>query len=331
MINALIVGMGRMGQLHAQAFASLDNCQVVGLCSPRIEQKNTHTHFPGIPRFTDFTQALAISKPDLVCIATPTRFHAQYALQSLEAGAHVFVEKPVADNLQDAQQVFDRADRLQRKVLVGHILRFHPLWQQFVNKAKKLGSPVVMRFSLNQQSDGELWSIQQKLLQDTTALVDGGVHYVDVMQQIVLSDVVETRSCHVPLAATILPNYSHIQICFADGSLGLFEAGWGPMIGGQDANAAEVTGPLGSVSLRSNESGEYLLCHSAALDNAGNFSQPDPVEVRAQCPDIHELCRRQLQYLVDCIQRDSDMQVHYQDVLSGLRIVSEYHCSPINN
>ncbi|MCV6606560.1 MAG: Gfo/Idh/MocA family oxidoreductase [Porticoccaceae bacterium] len=323
-IKTLVAGMGRMGQLHAQALADLQGSQLVGLCSPNIERGNIHKRYANVPLFRDYEEALAVSQPDLVCVSTPTRFHAQYALNALEQGAHVFVEKPLADNLEDAEKVFERANKLQRKVLVGHILRFHPLWQIFIDEAKKLGSPLVMRFSLNQQSDSELWSVQKKLLRDTTALLDGGVHYVDVMQQMVSSRVVEMNRCHVPLASGAFgtkPNYSHIQIGFADGSLGVFEAGWGPMISRHGESIRDVTGPLGSVSLESDHRGEYLVCHRASLNDDGCFREPDK---RIECPDnsdIHSLCRSQLQYFIDCIRQDRGMQEHYQAVLAGLSVV----------
>jgi predicted dehydrogenase len=51
----------------------------------------------------------------------------------MEAGAHVFLEKPVADNIADCERVIATARRLRRKLVVGYILHVHPSWQKFTN------------------------------------------------------------------------------------------------------------------------------------------------------------------------------------------------------
>jgi predicted dehydrogenase len=89
-----------------------------------------------------------------VSINTYPDTHAQYAIRAIEAGAHVFVEKPLAQTVADAQRVVDVAKAHGRKVMVGYILRVHPSWTRFVELARTLGKPLVMRMNLNQQSIG---------------------------------------------------------------------------------------------------------------------------------------------------------------------------------
>jgi hypothetical protein len=74
--------------------------------------------------------------------------HAQYAIRAIEAGAHVFVEKPLAQTVADGQRVVDAAKAHGRKVMVGYILRVHPSWTRFVELARTLGKPLVMRMNL---------------------------------------------------------------------------------------------------------------------------------------------------------------------------------------
>ena len=73
-------------------------------------------------------------------------------MRAFAAGCHVFVEKPVATSVAEAEQVVAEATRTGRKLVVGYILRHHPAWLKFIELARTLGKPLVMRMNLNQQS-----------------------------------------------------------------------------------------------------------------------------------------------------------------------------------
>ena len=79
-----------------------------------------------VRRFSAFAEALDALAPDVVSINTWSDTHADYAIRAMEAGAHVFVEKPLADNVADAERVVETARRTGRKLVVGYILRHHP-------------------------------------------------------------------------------------------------------------------------------------------------------------------------------------------------------------
>jgi UDP-2-acetamido-3-amino-2,3-dideoxy-glucuronate N-acetyltransferase len=76
--------------------------------------------------FCDFESMLSLAKIDAVAIAAPAQMHAQLALRAIEAGLDVFVEKPLALGVADAQRVVDAAREAGRKLVVGHVLLYHP-------------------------------------------------------------------------------------------------------------------------------------------------------------------------------------------------------------
>jgi len=100
---------------------------------------------------------------------------------ALEANAHVFVEKPLALTVSEAESLVDLAGEKGKKMVVGYILRVHPAWEKFVQLARSLGKPLVMRMNLNQQSSGANWYTHRQLMQSMSPIVDCGVHYVDIM------------------------------------------------------------------------------------------------------------------------------------------------------
>src|SRR6202000_3503391 len=98
--------------------------------------------------------ALRELHPDVVSVNTYSDSHADYAVMALEQGAHVFMEKPLATTVKDAERVVAAAKANNRKLVVGYILRHHPSWVRLIAEARKLGGPYVFRMTLNQQSSG---------------------------------------------------------------------------------------------------------------------------------------------------------------------------------
>jgi predicted dehydrogenase len=324
MIRVLVAGLGNMGQSHALSYHKDPNYQVAGLVnrSPRPLAPGLE----GYPFFEDYAEALAVTKPDLVCVATYSDSHADYAVAAMEAGAHVFVEKPLATTVADAQRVVDTAIRLGRKLVVGYILRHHPSWQRLIAEARALGGPYVFRLNLNQQSSGPTWEVHKALMETTPPIVDCGVHYVDVMLQITDAAPLEVRGMGLRLAQDIAPdmyNYGHFQVLFADGSLGWYEAGWGPMMSDTAFFVKDVVSPSGAVSIRMPE--------SARSDDIDTHTKTSTLRVHrvglghedlsmADEPGHQELCDREQAFMAHAIADDLDLARHMQDAVRSLAI-----------
>ncbi len=117
-----------------------------------------------------------------------------------------------------------------RKIVVGYILRHHPSWMRFIEEARRLGPPFVMRMNLNQQSVGSTWEVHKRLMESTSPIVDCGVHYVDVMCQIPMP--ARSRcaawACGCPMRSRLkCTTMATLQVLFEDGSVGWYEAAWG--------------------------------------------------------------------------------------------------------
>ena len=332
MIRTVVIGLGQMGLSHALAYHRNPGFEIVGLVN------RSPVELPGelrdYPVLEDFAAGLAL-RPDLVSVNTYTDSHAGYAIAAMEAGAHVFVEKPLAPTLEDAERIVAAARRTRRKLVIGYILRHHPSWQEFIRLARALGPPFVMRMNLNQQSSGAAWEIHKRLMQSTSPVIDCGVHYLDVMLQITDAKPVQVRGMGVRLSAEVAGdqvNYGHLQVLFEDGSLGWYEAGWGPMISETAFFVKDVMGPRGSVSIVMDEGAASadvdthtktarIRVHSAARDADGAFLAPDTIASRADEPGHQELCEREQAFVLDAILHDRNLGVHMDDALRSLAIV----------
>jgi predicted dehydrogenase len=273
-----------MGISHALAYTRIPEYEVVGVCTRRIHEKQLPEALSGAKRFSSYDEALAELKPDVVSVNTLPDTHADYAIKAMEAGAHVFVEKPLAETVERAQEVVDTARRTGKKLVIGYILRQHPSWIKFIEIARQLGTPLVFRMNLNQQSNGETWEWHKRLMDSFPPIVDCGVHYVDVMCQMTSAKPVRVHAMGAHLSAEVREyNYGVLQVAFEDGSVGWYEAGWGPMMSETAFFVKDVIGPKGSVSIVMAESGgevksddinahtktNQILWHHADMSKAG--------------------------------------------------------------
>ena len=167
-MRVLIAGLGNMGLSHALAHRHHPEAEIVALVNR--SDVPLPPELQSCPLFNDFDVALQATKPDLAVIATYSDSHADYACRAMEAGAHVFVEKPLATTVADARRVVACARATGRKLVVGYILRHHPSWQRLIAEARALGGPYVFRLNLNQQSTGPTWETHKSLMR-TTPLV----------------------------------------------------------------------------------------------------------------------------------------------------------------
>src|SRR5215216_7411446 len=112
--RVLVVGLGNMGMSHALAYTRIPGFEVVGACERRIAERTLPEALTGAKKFDNFEKALAELKPDVVSINTLPDTHADFAIKAMKAGAHVFVEKPLALTVESAQEVVDTAKQLKK-------------------------------------------------------------------------------------------------------------------------------------------------------------------------------------------------------------------------
>ena len=125
-LKAAVIGVGSMGRHHARVYTALPATTLVGVVDRDAERVHDIGATYGVPAYTDYREMLETEQPDLVTVAVPTSLHETVASRALESGAHVLVEKPITATIEEAERLIDRADELDRKLMVGHIVRFDP-------------------------------------------------------------------------------------------------------------------------------------------------------------------------------------------------------------
>ena len=174
-IRVLVIGCGNMGASHATAYHNHEGFEICGLVSRGESKDILNTSLSSnYKTFSDYKQAIKETNPDAVCISTYPDTHEEISLYALDNNCHIFLEKPIAADLIGSRKIISKAEEVNKKLVVGYILRHHPIWKEFIKESKKLGKPVAMRMNLNQQSSGETWDVHKNLLASLSPIVDCG-------------------------------------------------------------------------------------------------------------------------------------------------------------
>ena len=339
-IRVLVVGAGNMGRSHALAYSSIPEFEIAAVCTRSKESRaSLMNELPeSTPETDDYEKALLEVKPDAVCISTYPDTHYPYAKLALNAGCHVFTEKPLAENTEQCRELVSLAREKKKALVVGYILRQHPSWIKFVEVAKTLGKPLVMRMNLNQQSYGKNWETHKSLLSSISPIVDCGVHYVDVMCQMTGTSPTRVSGLGAQLSDELPEdkiNYGHLQVSFEDGSVGWYEAGWGPMMSETAFFVKDVVGPNGSASIVAADAGsrgksssvdahtqtERILLHRSTRNDQGELEASDEYIDLEDEPDHDELCRREQLFFLDGILGKADLSEHQDSAIRASEIV----------
>ncbi len=123
-IRVGIVGVGYLGKYHLEKYLGIQGVDVVGICDTNQETGKRIAEENGIPYTVDYRQF--IGTVDAVSVVVPTVHHHRVAIDFLNAGVDVFVEKPITTSLVEAQSLIDTAESRGLILQVGHLERFNP-------------------------------------------------------------------------------------------------------------------------------------------------------------------------------------------------------------
>ena len=221
-MKVIVAGAGAFGKKHLDGIRNIEGVEVVGLIGRRREQTQEIADKYGIADvFTDFDEALKLPGLNAAILCTPTQMHAAQAIKCMQAGIHVQVEIPVADNWRDALSVME-AQRDSRLVcMVGHTRRFNPS-HQYLHKRISAGELAIQQLDVqtyffrrkNINAAGEPRSWTDHLLWHHAA------HTVDLFQYQVGSKVVQAHAVQGPIHPELgIAMDMSIQLKAANGSI----------------------------------------------------------------------------------------------------------------
>jgi len=203
MLKLGIVGTGHLGKIHIKCAKLVDHIELVGFFDKDKEMATITEEEHGIRAFSSLEDLL--DAVDAVDIVTPTIFHHQVALKALEAGKHVFVEKPITHTVAEAKELVDLGKAKGLKIQVGHVERFNPAFLALGDlkpDPKFIESHRLATFNPRGT--------------DVSVILDLMIHDLDIILSIVDSEIKNVHASGVSVVSET-PDISNARIEFENG------------------------------------------------------------------------------------------------------------------
>ena len=198
-----VLGAGHLGRIHVQQLRELPQFELVGVYDPHAEKSaRLHEEFQ-VPVLGGIAELIAAV--DAVDVVTPTLAHHACAMQALDAGKHVFIEKPIAHTLDEARQMVAREAETGLKVQVGHVERFNPA---FLAARAALRTPMFIETHRLAQFDPRGT--------DVSVVLDLMIHDLDIILHVVGAEVADVHASGVAVVSDT-PDIANARIAFANG------------------------------------------------------------------------------------------------------------------
>lgn len=247
----VLVGCGYMGAAHLDEIYYRDNIEVVGVVDVDSTKAQSFVRKYGALSWdTEYKRYLDDPTVDIFIIATYPSTHLKILDDCLRNAKNVLCEKPITTTLEEAKAFVNMVKVSDSKILVGHILRHNKTYNKVAEMIREgaIGSPIVIRMVQNKHTKD--WERYRKLINNTSPIIDCGVHYIDVMQWFTNSRITNISGIGVRTEEDLSPNsynYGMFSAKFEDGSVGYYEAGWGNTIASE--NIKEFIGPKGRIKI----------------------------------------------------------------------------------
>ena len=218
MLKIGVIGAGTMGQHHIRVLSQMKDVNLIGIADVAEDRIKKLGEQYKTNYYTDYKKLLK-EKPDAISIALPTVMHRDAVVESINSGINVFVEKPVADSLESADEMIRKAEENNVKLMVGHIERFNPVVLKLKEEieAGNLGNVVSM-------STVRVGPYNPRI-RDVGIITDLGVHDIDIMHYLYGEKI---SSVHAYAGSVIhkFEDYATILAGFNNGHSGVIETNW---------------------------------------------------------------------------------------------------------
>ncbi len=185
-LRVACIGVGGISGAHMAEYAKMDDVEIVAMADPIakvMSSKAEQFKVPAEKCYTDCNKMLAEVKPDAVSVCSPNGAHADNVIAALKAGAHVIVEKPMAMNAKQAQQMIDAAKKCHRKLVIGFQWRYDGK-TAFLRQARDegvFGDMLYARVQSLRRRGIPNWGVfGRKELQGGGPMIDIGVHCLEM-------------------------------------------------------------------------------------------------------------------------------------------------------
>ena len=203
MLKAGVLGAGHLGKIHLRLLNQSDKYELVGFYDPNKENADAVVKEYGFKYFDKIEDL--IDAVDVVDIVTPTLSHYDVAKQTIESGKHVFIEKPITNTVEEAEELLELLEKHNVKGQVGHVERFNPA---FISVKDQITEPMFI--------EAHRLAEFNPRGTDVPVVLDLMIHDIDVILSVVNSEVKNIHSSGVSVISET-PDIANVRIEFENG------------------------------------------------------------------------------------------------------------------
>jgi predicted dehydrogenase len=300
-----VIGVGHVGQHHARIYRELPGVELAGIADIDPARLQEVKRVAEAPVFQDYRELFG--HVEGVSLAVPTHLHAQIARECLDRGVDVLVEKPMAQTLEEAEELTDLAKRRGRILQVGHVERFNGAVRALHRIVKTPGFIECHRLSPFPQRGT-----------DVDVILDLMIHDIDIILSLVKSPVRQVNAVGVPVL-TDRVDISNARLEFASGCVANVTAS---RVSIERLRKIRIFQPDTYISL-DYASQEITLFRRLPPDLASQPPQPPQIVREEVVVEKEEPLRLQLMSFLSSVRERTRPEVSGEDAVEALRVASQ--------
>ncbi len=310
MIRTAVIGTGNMGRNHVRVYSKLEGSELVAIADVSDEAKSLAAKF-GCSFYSNYLEMLDSEDLDAVSISVPTSLHRDVAIDCINRGVHVLIEKPIASTVEEASEIISAAKDRGLVLMVGHIERFNPAVQRLKDVMdEKIGKPT----SIIARRVG----IFPPQIKDANVIIDLAVHDIDIFNYLLGSRPREVFAKSGDALKSGREDHAVITLSYEETDC-VVQVNW---ITPVKVRALAVTGTKGYGEL------SYVTQKLHFFEGSGENSYNDfedlllvgtPKETEVNV-DLVEPLVSELSHFIDCVENKTEPIVTGEDGLSALFI-----------
>jgi len=294
-MNVAVIGCGSWGRNHIRVYNDLGNASIIAIADMNTATAKEFGERYSVDWYTEPEKIFERDDVEAVSICTPTVTHADLAMQAIEAGKHVLVEKPMTNTTDEAKELINAAKKRGVHLAVGFVERFNPAVSEAMNIISKGEVGEVILAHTRRVSRRPL------RIGDVGVIKDLAIHDIDIVNQLFKSKA-KTVFASAGSIAHDFEDYANIIVCFDNNRSAFIETNW---LTPRKVRTLTITGTEGLITV------EYIT-QQIIVENNERLYQP--------FLDYGEPLLRELDNFVNSILNDESPEVRGEDGLRSLEI-----------
>ncbi len=304
-IRVGVIGVGHVGQHHARIYRELRGVELAGVADIDPEALRAVRGLLQVPTFHDYRELF--DRVDGVSVSVPTHLHAPIARDCLERGVDVLVEKPLAETLEEAEELTDLAKRRDRILQVGHVERFNGAVRALHRIVKSPGFIECHRLSPFPQRST-----------DVDVILDLMIHDIDIILSLVKSPVSQVSAVGVPVL-TDRVDIANARLEFGSGCVANVTAS---RVSAERVRKIRIFQPDTYISLDYAHQ-EITLYRRLPADPASDPPQPPRIVREEVAVEKEEPLRMELTSFLSSVRDRTRPEVSGEEAVEALRVASQ--------